>query len=147
MSFGSTFQNDLLKLIFNGTAISLVADNALLTPSTNLYVSLHSADPTGGTQGTNETTGYTGYARVAVARTSSGWTVGSTAVNVVAPAINVDFPQMTAGTSYTATYAAIGLSSNSTSGKIIASGAITPSIAIQTNVIPRLTTASTFTLS
>ena len=147
MSFGSTFQNDLLKLIFNGTAISLIADNALVTPSTNLYVSLHTADPSGGTQGTNETTAYTGYARVALARTSSGWNVGSTAVNVVSPAINVDFPQMTAGTSYTAAYAAIGLTSASTSGKIIAAGAITPNIAIQLNVIPRLTTASTFTLT
>jgi hypothetical protein len=144
MAFGSTFENDLVKLIFNGTAISNVADNALITPSTNLWMSLHTADPAGGTQGTNETTAYTGYARVGIARTSSGFSITN---NVVSLNVNADFPQMTAGTSYVAAYAGIGLSSATTGGKLITSGAITPNINITLNVIPRLTTGSTFTLT
>ena len=73
MSKGDTFENDLLKLIFNATAIANLADNAATSPLTNLSVALHTADPgEGGTQATNETA-YTGYARVSVARTSGGW--------------------------------------------------------------------------
>ena len=144
MAFGSTFQNDLTKLIFNGTAISNVADNAAAAPSTNLWLSLHTADPTGGTQGTNETISYTGYTRVAIARTSTGFAITS---NVVALNVNADFPSMTGGTTQTATHAGIGLSSATTGGKLITSGAITPNINISLAVIPRLTTGSTFTLT
>jgi hypothetical protein len=45
MSKGNTFENDLLKLIFNATAIANLADNASSSPFTNLYVSLHTSDP------------------------------------------------------------------------------------------------------
>ena len=70
MSKGNTFENDILKLIFNATAIANIADNAASSPLTNLYASLHTADPgEAGDQTTNETS-YTSYARVAVARTS-----------------------------------------------------------------------------
>ena len=68
MSKGNTFENDFLKLIFNGTAIANIADNAASDPLANLYVSLHSADVgEGGNQGTNEIA-YGDYARVAVVR-------------------------------------------------------------------------------
>ena len=67
-----TFENDLLKLIFNATAIANISDNAASSPLTNLFVALHTADPTdSGTQTSNEVA-YTSYARVAVARTSGG---------------------------------------------------------------------------
>jgi hypothetical protein len=46
MGKGATFDNDLLKLIFNATGIANIADNAASSPLTNLYVSLHTADPT-----------------------------------------------------------------------------------------------------
>ena len=81
MSKGNTFEPDLLALIFNATAIANIADNAATSPLTNLYVSLHTADPgEAGSQTTSETA-YTGYARVAVARTSGGWTVASGSVS------------------------------------------------------------------
>ena len=68
MSKGDTFENDLLKLIFNGTAIANIADNAATSPLTNLFVALHTADPgETGNQSTNEVS-YTGYARATVAR-------------------------------------------------------------------------------
>ena len=50
---GSTFDNDLLKLIFNGTTIANIADNAVSSPLTNLYVSLHTATPAAGGSQTN----------------------------------------------------------------------------------------------
>lgn len=140
MSKGNTFENDLLKLIFNATAIANMADNAASSPLTNLYASLHTADPgEAGNQTTNECA-YTSYARVAVARTTDGWVVTN---NSVSPAANIDFPAATGG-SETATHWGVGTASSST-GKILYSGTISPNIAISNGVTPRLTTASTVT--
>ena len=130
----------LLKLIFNGTAIANIADDAGTSPLTNLYVSLHTADPgETGNQTTNECA-YTSYARVAVARTSGGWTVTA---NSVSPTANIDFPAAIGGTE-TATHMAVGTAASGT-GKILYYGAITPNISISTGVIPRIGTGSTIT--
>jgi hypothetical protein len=140
MSKGDTFENDLLKLIFNATAIANIADNAASSPLTNLEIALHTADPgESGNQTTSECA-YTSYARVAVARTSGGFTVTG---NSVSPAANIDFPAC-AGGSETATHWSVGTAHTST-GKILYSGAISPTIAISSGVTPRLTTASTVT--
>lgn len=140
MSKGDTFENDLLKLIFQAVGIANIADNAGTGPLTNLYVSLHTADPgEAGTQLTNEVA-YTSYARVAVARSAGGFTVTG---NSVSPAANIDFPAATGGTA-TATHFAIGTAASG-AGKILYKGAISPTIAIATGVTPRLTTASTIT--
>ena len=140
MSKGDTFENDLLRLIFNATAIGNIADNAATSPLTNLQVSLHTSDVgEGGSQTTNEVA-YTSYARVAVARTSGGWTVTG---NSVSPAANIDFPACTGGTA-TATHWAVGTASSST-GKVLYKGTISPSISISTGVTPRLTTATAIT--
>lgn len=138
---GSTFDNDLLKLIFNATAIANVADNAATSPLTNLYASLHTADPTvGGNQTSNEIS-YTGYARVAVARTSGGWTVTAASVS---PAATISFGQMTAGAGGTVTHVVIGTASSGT-GKILYYGALSPNIVVANGVTPQLTTSSTIT--
>jgi hypothetical protein len=140
MSKGNTFENDVCKLIFNATAIANIADNAASSPLTNLYMALHTADPgEAGTQTTSECA-YTSYARVAVARTSGGWTVTN---NSVSPVANIDFPAATGG-SETATHASVGVASSG-STKILYSGAISPSIVISSGVTPRLTTASAVT--
>jgi len=75
MSKGNTFENDLLKLIFNATAIANIADDAASAPLTNLYVSFHTGDPGETGDQTTSECAYTSYARVAVARTTGGWTV------------------------------------------------------------------------
>lgn len=140
MSKGDTFENDWLKLIFNGTAIANIADNAATSPLTNLFVALHTADPgETGTQATSEAT-YTSYARVSVARTSGGFTVTA---NSVSPTANIDFPACTGGTN-TITHFSIGVASSGTT-KILYSGTVTPNISVSTGVTPRLTTASTIT--
>lgn len=140
MSKSDTFENDLLKLIFNATAIANIADNAATSPLTNLFVSLHTADPgESGTQTTSETT-YTSYARATVARTSGGWTVSG---NSVSPASTISFPACTGG-SATITHAAIGVASSGAS-KILYSGALSPNIAVSSGVTPQITTGSTIT--
>lgn len=140
MSKSNAFENDLLELIFNATAIPNLADNAASSPLTNLYVSLHTADPgEAGNQSTSEAT-YTSYARVAVARTSGGWTVTN---NSVSPVANIDFPAATGG-SETITYFGVGSASSGT-GVLYYSGTVTPNIVVSSGVTPRLTTASTIT--
>jgi hypothetical protein len=141
MSKSSTFENDLLKFIFNGTAIANLADNAATAPLTNLYISLHTADPgNAGNQATSEVA-YTGYARVAVARTAGGWVITASSVSPVA---SIDFGEKTAGTDGTATFAAIGTAASG-AGKILYSGALTPTIAYVNGVTPRIKTTSTIT--
>ena len=140
MSKGNTFENDWLKLIFNATAIANIADNAGTSPLTNLYVSLHTGDPGEAGDQTTSECAYTSYARVAVARTSGGWTVTA---NSVSPAANIDFPAATGGTE-TATHFAVGTASTGT-GKLLYSGTVTANISISSGVTPRLTTATAIT--
>ena len=68
---------NLLKLLFQNTTWANVGDATGLVHTTtagSFFISLHTADPSAGNQSTSETA-YTGYARVAVARSSAGWTV------------------------------------------------------------------------
>lgn len=141
MSKSNTFENDLLKLIFNGTAIANLADNAASAPLTNLYVSLHTSDPGEAGDQTSGEIAYTGYARVAVARAAGGWTITANSVSPTAP---IEFGEMTGGAGGTATYAAIGTAATGT-GKILYSGSLSPTIAVALGVIPRIKTTSTIT--
>lgn len=132
MSKGNTFENDWLLLIFNATAIANIADNAASSPLTNLYVSLHTADVgEGGSQTTSEAT-YTSYARVAVARTSGGWTVSA---NAVANAATISFPAATGG-SNTITHFAVGTASSG-AGKVLYKGALSASLAVSSGITPQ----------
>ena len=141
MPKSTSASNSILALIFNATAIANIADNAATSPLTNLYVSLHTADPgEAGSQTTSETA-YTGYARVAVARTSGGWTVASGSVS---PNANIDFGQCTASPGAAITHAAVGTASSGT-GKVLYKGALSASITMAVGVIPRLTTGSAIT--
>lgn len=141
MSKSNTFENDLLKLIFQAAAIANLADNAAASPLTNLYVALHTADPgEAGDQTTSEIS-YTGYARVAVLRSASGWTVTGASVSPVA---DISFPISTGGTGGTATHASVGVATSGAS-KILYSGALAPNIVVTTGVTPIITTGSTIT--
>lgn len=125
MSFGNTTENDIAKLLFNATALSWTAN-------TNLYVSLHTADPgEAGSQTTSECA-YGSYARVAVSRDSGGWTVSS---NTATNAALIQFPQCSSG-SETVTYVAIGTASSGT-GQIIVSGALSASLAVSSGIQPQ----------
>lgn len=142
MSKGNTFENDLLKAIFQATAIANIVDNAAASPLTNLYFSLHNADVgEAGSQTTNETA-YTSYARVAVARSAGGFTVTN---NSVSPAANVDFPEATAGTD-TLTHWAVGTASSGT-GKVLYKGALGSKMGLFTATTADVITIPGHTLS
>lgn len=141
MSKSNTFENDLLKLTFNGTPIANMADNASASPLTNLFVAAHTADPgEAGTQTTSEAS-YTGYTRATVARTTGGFTVTN---NSVSPAAVINWPACTGGSSQTLTHFTIGVAVSGAS-KILYSGTITPNIAVSTGVTPQLSTATAIT--
>jgi hypothetical protein len=135
MSKGNTFENDLLLLIFNNTDAALIGDATGLRGSStagSLYVSLHTGDPgEAGNQTTSECA-YGSYARVAVARSGSGWTVSG---NTVTNAALVQFPQCSSG-SETATHFAIGTASSGT-GKVLYKGALSASLAISSGIQPQ----------
>jgi hypothetical protein len=146
MSKGNTFERDLLQLLLNATPISQIADNASSSAAVDIWASLHSADPgETGTQGTNEV-GYTGYTRIAVTRSTDGFsiTTGGTAGASAAPRSAISFPQNTSTSTGTISHFALGLSSGSTAGKLFYKGTVTPNISFAQNVTPRLTTASSF---
>lgn len=134
MSKGNTTENDLVKFIFNNTAIPWSGVG-------NLFVALHTADPgEAGDQTTSEAT-YTGYARVSVSRDAGGWTVtGSNAVNTG----QIQFGLCTAGTN-TITHFSIGTASTGT-GQVLYKGALNSSIAVSNNIQPQFA-ASALTIA
>jgi hypothetical protein len=138
---GSTFESDILRLIFTATPITGIADNAAITPYTNFYVTLHTADPlAGGDQTTNEAT-YAGYTRAAVTRTSGGWLVTG---NIVTPVATITFPTSTSGGTETETFFGIGVAASGV-GKLLYHGPITPSLVVTFGTIPQLGTATSIT--
>lgn len=139
--------NNILKLVLNATAWANIADNAASTPNTNIYAALHTADPhttagsgTVDTQNASETT-YTGYARVAVARTTGGFTASTAASS--SPVAAITFGACTAGTA-TITHFSLGKASSGATD-IFYSGTVTPNISVANGVTPQLTTGSTIT--
>lgn len=134
MSFSNAAENGLLELIFKNTNFANVGDATGLRGSStagSFYVSLHTADPgEAGSQTTNEAT-FTSYARVAVARSGSGWTVsGATVTN----AAQIQFPQCTGGTN-TITHFGIGTDSSG-AGTLLMKGALTSSLAVSNGITP-----------
>jgi len=140
MSKSDAFENALLKLILNGSGIANLADNAANSPAATLYLSLHTADPgEAGTQSTSEVT-YTGYARAAVQRSATGWTVTGNVANLTSA---ISFPAGTGG-SGTAGYFGVGTAANG-AGVLLYSGPISPTIATGNGVTPQLGTGTTIT--
>jgi len=138
MSKANGLETGLLELIFQNddtnTTIAAIGDGLQAAATAgNLYVSLHTADPgEGGSQNTSEAD-YTGYARVAVARSTAGWTV---ATNEATNAAEIEFGACTAG-SNTITYAAVGTSATG-AGFILYSGALSSSLAVSSGITPKI---------
>lgn len=134
MSMSNASETKLLQLLFQNDAWELVGDASGLQPSAtagSLYVALHTADPgEAGDQTTSEAS-YTGYARVAVARTVAGWTVSG---NQVSNTATVQFGECTAG-SATVTHFSVGLLASG-AGDILYSGALSASRAVSAGITP-----------
>lgn len=120
MIFQAVQSTDYVGLVRNDTS-----------PLTNLYVSLHTANPGATGNQTTSEAAYTSYARVAVARTTGGWSItGETISNVAA----VSFPAASGG-SESETYCGIGTLS-STAGVLLWFGALTSPLAVSSGVTP-----------
>lgn len=124
MSKSNTLENQVIDLLFNGTALPWA--------NANLFVALHTADPgEAGDQTTSEAT-YTSYARVSVARDASGWTVSG---NQASNTAEITFPECTGGTN-TLTHFSVGLVTSGAS-QILYKGALTASLSISNLITPR----------
>lgn len=134
MSMSNTSETKLLQLLFQNDAWELIGDASGLQPSAvagSFYVALHTADPgEAGDQTTNEVA-YTGYARVAIARSTAGFSVAGAVVSNVN---TVQFGECTAGTA-TATHFSVGTASGG-AGSILYSGALSASRNISAGITP-----------
>jgi tartrate dehydratase alpha subunit/fumarate hydratase class I-like protein len=134
MSKSNALENAILELIFKATTFADIAENDTTSPATNLYVSLHTADPDEtGTQASNETS-YGSYARVAVARSGAGWTVTG---NTVTNAGLVQFPQCSSGTP-TITHVGVGIGPTAASATVLLyKGALSSPLAVSSGIQPQ----------
>ena len=140
MGKGNSLSAGYLALLFNATTLPNIAINATSAPLTNLYVSLHTANPgAAGTQSSSEAA-YVGYARVPVVRSSAGWTLSGETIFPVSPIV---FPTSTGGTE-TETYFGIG-SAASGAGVLYYSGTLTPPVVVSNGIAPDITTATMIT--
>lgn len=137
MSATNAFEAGILSLVFENANYANVGDATGLRGSStagSFHISLHTGDPgETGSQTTSESA-YTSYARVAVARSTAGWTVSGTAPTQAANDGAVTFPTCTGGSS-TVTYFGIG-SDASGAGNLFISGALTASLAVSNNITP-----------
>jgi hypothetical protein len=139
MSKSDSLENSILKLLFQGVSIDGIATATATV--TSFYVSLHTADPgDAGNQSTSEIS-YTGYARQALTRTTTAWSInGST----ISPVNVIAFPTSTGGATTTATYMGIGTTLTGT-GTLLYSGPITPALIVYTQVQLNLGTTTSIT--
>jgi len=144
MSKSNGLENQMLEHILNNAAITLIGDAGGLLPSVaagDLYLSMLTADPADADDQTTSETTYTGYARMAIARDGTGWTVTG---NSASPQADTDFPEATASPGGPLTFFGVGTASSGV-GKQLYAGALTPNITMAVNTIPRLKTTSTIT--
>jgi hypothetical protein len=141
MSATNSLEASILNLLLNNANIANIGDATGVRGAAtagSLFLSLHTADPgEAGDQTTNEIA-YTSYARVAVARSGSGWTVSGTNPTTAALVAQASFPACTGG-SGVATHFGIGTASSG-AGVLLFKGALSPTISVATGVTPILTT-------
>lgn len=124
MPAGATTAVDLLAKTFKNTAIPWDA-------ITDIFIALHTADPTAaGNQTTSEAT-YTGYARISITRGGGGWS----GTNPLSNTALAQFGICTAGTN-TLTYVTLG-TLTSGAGQILAVGALSSSLAVSAGIQPQ----------
>jgi hypothetical protein len=135
-SKSDAFEADLLKLIFNAVSI---ADICTTAGAANLSVALHLTTPNeGGTQLVGEVS-YTGYLRVNVVRTTSGWVVTGSSVSPFAP---ITFGECTGGTLGTINFFSVG---TGVANKMLYYGPVSPGIVLANGVVPQLKITSFIT--
>jgi hypothetical protein len=136
-ALGTTSQAALVNLYFTNTAAANIGNAGGLQPSSvagSFFISLHTADPgVTGTQTTSEAA-YGAYARVAIARSGSGWTVTGSQPTIAENAAACTFPTATGG-SETETFFMIGLSTSGAGTQLIRA-ALSSSLAVSNGITP-----------
>jgi len=134
MSATNVLENGLLSLLFENANYANVGDGTGLRGSSTagvFYISLHTANPNEtGTQTTSEAA-YTSYARVSVARSTSGWTVTSGVADNDAA---ITFPAAGSGPE-SETHFGVG-SDTSGTGNLFIWGALTATLVVNTGITP-----------
>ncbi len=132
MSKTNSFETAFLNHLFQNADIANIGDAAGLRGSSaagNLHIALFTTAPTDSTAGTEAN--YTGYARVAVVRSGSGWTIaGNQASNAAA----VTFGACTAGSN---TITSFGIMTAATGGDLLLYGTLTANLAVSTGITPQ----------
>jgi len=132
-SLTNTAETDFLELLFTNLDWPNIGDAAGLQNSAaagSFYIALYTVAPTDAAGGTE--CAYTGYARVAVARSAGGWTVaGANCSNAAA----ITFGENT-GTSETGV--AMAILTAATGGDMIAWADLDANITIDNGTIPEI---------
>ena len=145
----NTAESDLLKLLFQNTNFANWGDATGIRGSSTAgsnFIALHTANPgQTGNQNTNEAA-YTNYARVAVARSSGGFTITGSNPTTAENAAAITFA--TCGvTGETETYYSQG-QATSGANEIYFYGALTSSLAVSNGITPSFAiNAATVTLT
>lgn len=132
---GSNSRTNAMLLWFQNTAWANVGNAGGLQPAGaagSLFVGLSTGTLAAGSSQTTTQAAYTSYSRVAVARSSGGWT---SSTNQVSNAAAVTFPAATGG-SETETDFTVGLITGTGAGDNLYWGALTASLAVSTGITP-----------
>lgn len=134
---GNTAESDLLKLLFQNTAWANLGSVAGLQPSSSagsFFIGLATAALSGSSTQTSSEAAYTSYARVAIARSSGGWTITGSSPTIAENAAACTFPACTGG-SETEQAAVIGRDSAG-AGEVIFWGALAANLVVSSGITP-----------
>lgn len=124
MSMSNTTENDVLKMMLQGTDPSWRA-------GATVWLALYTADPgEAGSAVTNEAT-YTSYARVAITK-ATGWTDGG---STFSNAALIQAPQCTGGSNSITHFGLVTTSSGA--GQLLVSGALSATLNVTTGIQPQ----------
>lgn len=142
--FSSAARNAILELLFKATTWADIAENDTTSPDATIELALHTADPgAAGTMSTSEAA-YTSYVRKSIARSGAGFVVTA---NSVSPAADQVFATATGSPSETETYGSLGKPGGGAVA-IHMTGSLNPTIPVTAaGIIPRISSATAFTLT
>jgi hypothetical protein len=139
MSKSNTLEIGVLKLVFQNINLANIGDATGLQASStagNLYIALYTSNPTDADSGTEAN--YTSYARVAVGRSATNFSVSAGATDAdpseASNAIVITFPTATAGSN---TITHFGIHTDASTGNLVYYGSLNSSIVVSTGKTPK----------
>jgi len=137
MPLGNQAESDLLALLFLNTAWANIGNSGGLLGSTvagSYFIALHTSNPgQAGNQSTSEAA-YSGYARVAIARSGSGWSLSGSDPTISSNVAAATYPTSASGPE-TESYFSIGTLSTG-AGEYLWYGALTTPLVVNIGITP-----------